>query len=108
MPLASARFVGSTKALLSVSAIAMPPALPLIAVEKALAMLATLPSVSPVHCGSGRPSRLAASARPVLLGLKKEFVVTWLMKPNFQAGVLGKFPVPLPAPELLCAPVQSA
>ena len=35
---------------------------------------------------AGRPSILAASARPLRVGTKKELVVTWLMNTNFQAG----------------------
>src|SRR2546421_10326101 len=95
MPLPSARLVGSTKASLSVSATAIPSTLLLIAVSMALAIWATLPFSDPVHCGSGRPSSAAASASPVLVGTKKEFVVTWLTNTNFHPGVLGNLPTPL-------------
>src|SRR3982075_4082088 len=95
MPLPSARLVGSTNALLSVSATAMPSTLLLMAVSMALAIWATLPFSDPLHCGSGRPSSAAASASPVLVGTKKEFVVTWLTKTNFHSGVLGNLPTPL-------------
>src|SRR5262245_11997737 len=95
MPLPSACLVRSTKALLSVSAMAMPSALLSTAVFMALAISATLPFSDPDHCGSGSPSRAAASANPVLVGVKNEFVVTWLTNTNFHWGVLGNRPVPL-------------
>src|SRR5882757_5801618 len=107
MPLANARLVGSTKALSSVSAMAMPSALLVTAVSKALAISETLPPCEPVHCGSGRPSSAAASASPDLVGTKNEFVVTWLTNTNRQGGVLGNFPAPLAA-VLLWAPAQAA
>src|SRR5256885_3794559 len=94
MPLASACLVRSTKAVLSVSAMAMPSTLLSTAVFIAAAISGTLPFSDPVHCGSGRPSSDAASARPVLVGTKKEFVVTWLTNTNFQLGVLGNLPTP--------------
>jgi len=62
----------------------------------ALAICATLPFSDPVHCGSGTPTSFAASARPVLVGTKKEFVVTWLTKTNRQSGVSGNTPDPPP------------
>src|SRR5512139_3217543 len=85
----------------------MPSALLLIAVSNALAIWETLPFSEPVHCGSGMPSSEAASARPVLVGTKKEFVVTWLTNTNFQSGVSGKAPAPLP-PWASWTPEQAA
>src|SRR4051812_36904344 len=96
MPAPSARLVRSTNALLSVNATAIPSALLLTAVSMALAICATLPFSDPVPWGSGRPTGFAASARPVLVGTKKEFVVTWLTKTNFQSGVSGNAPDPPP------------
>src|SRR5919198_3113105 len=95
MPLLRACLVRSTNALLSVSAIAMPSALLSTAVFMALAISATLPFSDPVHCGSGSPSRDAASAKPVRVGVKNEFVVTWLTNTNFHWGVVGNRPAPL-------------
>ena len=46
--------------------------------------------VEPVHFGAGKPSSLAASAKPYWVGTKKLFVVTWLTNQNCHDGVFGK------------------
>src|ERR1700733_6131548 len=93
MPAASACFVGAMNAFASVNGMAMPSALALIAVWKALTISVTTPFSEPVQLGWARPSRLAASFMPLCVGAKKELVVTWLMKANFHAGVFGKSPI---------------
>ncbi len=64
MPAAIAAFVGSTKAVESVSATAIPSAPPLMAVSKALTISETTPLSDPVHCGVVMPSSAAASSSP--------------------------------------------
>src|ERR1700683_4817437 len=49
-------------------------------------------SVEPPHLGGCRPRSDAASAKPYWVGVKNEFVVTWLTNQNCHLGVVGKDP----------------
>src|SRR4030095_6727083 len=92
MPASSAWSTGALKAVLSTTAMAIPSALPLIAVFVALTISATTELAEPVHWYVQRRS-LHASSAPYWVGVKNGFVVTWLMKTNFQFGVFGKLPI---------------
>src|ERR1700761_6469392 len=108
MPLARACFVGSTNAEVSVSAMAMPSAPLVIAESNALTISETSPVSEPVHCGVGMPNTDAASANPLRVGTKNEFVVTWLTNTKFHFGVLGKLPAPLAPVDDAVAPLHAA
>ena len=93
MPAASALSVGPLKAFWSVMAIAMPSALPAIAVLKALTISETFAVSDPVHWNLHLSSAQASSA-PYCVGTKNGFVVTWLTKTKLYSGVSGKLPAP--------------
>ena len=96
MPAASAFSVGSLNAFWSVMAIAMPSALPVIAVFMALTISETLAVSEPVHWKS-RLSSAQASSAPYWVGTKNGFVVTWLTNTKRYLGVFGKLPAPSPS-----------
>src|SRR3954447_8811790 len=88
MPCPSAFLIGPSKALLSVTAMARPAALALMAALVALTILPTSAFWSPVHWKS-QLTRAQASSAPYCVGTKNGFVVTWLMNTNFHLGWLG-------------------
>src|SRR5438132_890591 len=81
MPALSAASTGALNACRSVSATAIPSAPPVTALLSAVTIWATLELSEPVHWKS-QPSSLEASAAPYCVGVKKGFVVTWLMNTN--------------------------
>ena len=60
--------------------VAIPAALAEIAVLMALIISESLEEAEPPQTGDGRPSRLAASAYPYLVGVKNWFVSAWFTK----------------------------
>src|SRR6266540_556279 len=99
----------SLKALLSVTASAMPSALAEIAELVAFTISPGIESFEPVHWNS-QLSRAQASWAPYWVGVKNGLVVTWLTNTNFHFGVEGKSPAPAAADEddLLSLEVQAA
>src|SRR6266498_1886862 len=109
MPASSALSTGSLKALLSVTASAIPSALAEIAELVAFTISPGIESFDPVHWYA-QLSRAQASAAPYWVGVKKGLVVTWLTNTNLHFGVEGKSPAP-PAAEdddFLSLEVQAA
>src|SRR6266545_1378203 len=109
MPASSALSTGSLKALLSVTASAIPSALAEIAELVAFTISPVIESFEPVHWKS-QLSRAQASWAPYCVGVKKGLVVTWLTNTNFHFGVEGKSPAPAAADEddFLSLEVQAA
>src|SRR5262252_4475934 len=95
MPSCMALATGVVNAVALTTAIAIPLAFAEIAEFVALTICGTLALTDPVQDGLGMPSSAAASASPYWVGTKNGFVVTWLTKANFHAGVLGKLPARL-------------
>src|SRR5689334_8342592 len=77
--------IGPSKADLSVTAMAMPSALALIAVLTADTILPTSAFSSPVHWKE-QLTRAHASSAPYCVGTKNGFVVTWLTNTNLHLG----------------------
>src|SRR5579871_2014031 len=92
MPAFMAFATGVVNAVALITATAMPFAFAEIAAFVALTICGTLELADPVQVGLGMPSSAAASSNPYWVGTKNGLVVTWLMKANFHAGVLGKLP----------------
>src|SRR2546429_6909408 len=101
MPASSALLIGLVNAVAETTVVAMPSTLAATAALTAVSMVGTVGwlELAPVQAGVAMPSRAAASAKPYLVGVKKELSVTWLTKVNFHFGVLGKFPAAFLAAE---------
>src|SRR5919204_1961002 len=110
MPASSALSTGSLKALLSVTASAIPSALAEIAALVAFTISPGIESFDPVHWNS-QLSRAQASWAPYWVGVKNGLVVTWQTNTNFHFGVEGKSPAAVadaPSPRLSSLLVQAA
>src|ERR1019366_9554202 len=90
MPLERALSVGRLKATGSIKAEAMPFTPAAIAWSNAVTIWDTLEVAEPVHSGVGMPRRVAASAIPYWVGVKKLLVVTWLRNVNLYGGFFAK------------------
>jgi hypothetical protein len=74
------------KATGSIKLEAMPFTPAAIAWSNAVTIWDTLELAEPVHSGLGMPRRVAASAIPYWVGVKKLLVVTWLTNVNLYEG----------------------
>src|ERR1700678_3825621 len=89
MPAFIACATGVVNEVESVSTVAIPAALAATAALIWAVICAATEFADPVHFGTGRPSSLAASAKPYWVGTKKGLVVTWLTNQNCHEGTLG-------------------
>src|SRR5215831_14188291 len=92
MPASIAFLTGVVNEVALITVVAMPAALPEIAVLKYVTISVALEVVDPPNFGAGRSSSAAASFMPFWVGTKNRFVVTWLTNQNCHAGVAGKLP----------------
>src|SRR5882757_6934383 len=92
MPFCMALATGLVNAVELMAARAMPAAPAATAVSKLETIWEMIEFSEPPQTGVGSPSSEAASAIPYWVGVKNAFVVTWLTKKNFHAGVFGKLP----------------